>query len=217
MAENFEIPGTDWQLERLTVGPLLMNSYLVTSPATEEAMLVDPGDEPERLLQAIAASNCQLTHLVCTHAHFDHVSAAAAIQASCDLPLRLHPDDVPLLERLSDARSMYGFPPVPQPKAEADLTGSIPFGGGVIEAVHVPGHCCGHVMLVLPGHSLVGDVIFYDSIGRTDLPGGDFNTLADSIREHVYIQKDETVLHCGHGPETTVGREARENPFVTRS
>lgn len=216
MPDRFAVPGTDWILERLTVGPLLMNSYLLSSPAAGEAVLVDPGDEPERLLAAVAATGCRLTALLSTHGHFDHVSAAAAIQAQVDLPLRHHPDETPILQVLSPTRAAYGFPPVATPRTAADLTGAVPFAGGEIGVTHVPGHSPGHVMLTLPGHALVGDVIFLDSIGRTDLPGGSFEVLEASIRGEVYALDDATTLHPGHGPETTVAREAAENPFVRR-
>lgn len=216
MADRFDVPGTDWTLERITVGPLLMNAYLLSSPNTGEAMLVDPGDEPARLRAAVDACGCPLTHLVCTHGHFDHVSAGAEIQRSWDLPLRHHPEETPLLTMLNGTRAAYGFPPAEPPRTCDDLLEGIPFGGGEIGVRHAPGHSPGHVLLTLPGHALVGDVIFHDSIGRTDLPGGSFEVLEKSIREQVYSLEDETVLHPGHGPETTVGREAAANPFVRR-
>ncbi|HPF35007.1 MAG TPA: MBL fold metallo-hydrolase [Candidatus Krumholzibacteria bacterium] len=216
MPDRFAVPGTDWTLERITVGPLLMNAYLLSSAGAGEALLIDPGDEPERLLAAVDATGCRLTGLLSTHGHFDHISAASAIQAAADLPLRHHPDETALVSHLNATRAAYGFPPAVPPRTAADLTTAVPFAGGVIGVTHVPGHSPGHVMLTLPGHALVGDVIFYDSIGRTDLPGGSYEVLEASILNEVYVLDDATVLHPGHGPETTVAREAAENPFVRR-
>lgn len=216
MPDRFDVPGTDWILERITVGPLLMNAYLLSSPAAGEALLIDPGDEPDRLLAAVDAAGCRLSGLLSTHGHFDHVSAAAEIQARTDLPLRHHPDEAPILAVLGPTRAAYGFPPVAAPRTAPDLIDGVPFAGGEIGVVPVPGHSPGHVMLTLPGHALVGDVVFHDSIGRTDLPGGSFEVLEASIREKVYALPDATVLHPGHGPETTVAREAAQNPFVRR-
>jgi len=214
------LPGsthTDWDLSCLTVGPLMMNAYLLSCPSAGVAALVDPGDDPEVLLDAIEATGCRLTHLLCTHGHFDHVSAGAAVQAEWDLPLLVHPDDLPLVENLGAARAMYGFPAVAAPRCEtlpADPRGTIPLADGELRWDLAPGHSPGHLIYHLGDSALVGDVIFAGSIGRTDLPGGDFDTLAHSIRALVYTLDEKTVLHSGHGPATTVGDEMRSNPFV---
>ena len=208
---------TDWTLRCLTVGPLMMNAYLLTAPAAGAAALVDPGDDPGVLLDAVEASGCELTHLLCTHGHFDHISCAAAIQAEIDLPLWVHPAERPLVENLNSARAMYGFPAVAQPRCEwlpDAAEGALPFAGADLPWVLAPGHSPGHLIFTLGADALVGDVIFMGSIGRTDLPGGDFETLARSIRERVYTLDEKTVLHSGHGPATTVGDEMRSNPFV---
>ncbi len=205
-----------WELRTLTVGPLAMNAYLLCEHAGGEAMLVDPGDEPDVLLDAIAVSGCRLRHLVATHGHFDHVSAAVDIQEVHDLPLQLHADERPILEMLEQSRAAFGFPPVTPPRCTyrggADWT--LPLGRGEVTVIHVPGHSPGHVLLRWPGHALVGDLVFAESVGRTDLPGASFAQLERSIRDQVYTLPDDTVLHPGHGPETTVGHERRHNPFV---
>jgi len=185
-----------------------------------ECILVDPGDEAPRLVAAIAASGARLVHLIATHGHLDHVGAAAEVQDVHDLPLRCHSADVPLIERLPEIQAGYGLPASRVPRVAADLThgGRIPFAGGEIEVAHVPGHSPGELMLVLHGmtplHALVGDCLFHGSVGRTDLPGGDFATLEKSIRERIYTLPDETVVVPGHGPDTTVGHEKASNPFV---
>ncbi|MBU0743305.1 MBL fold metallo-hydrolase [bacterium] len=214
------LPGlehTDWELRCLTVGPLLMNAYLLSSPAAGVAALVDPGDDPDVLLAAVEASACRLSYLLCTHCHFDHISAAAMIQAEWDLPLLVHPHDRALIENLNGARAMYGFLPVATPRWEllpAGAGGKLPFAGGDLRWLQSPGHSPGHLIFHFGDSALVGDVIFAGSIGRTDLPGGDFDTLARSIRTLVYTMDEKTVLHTGHGPATTVGEEMASNPFV---
>lgn len=211
-------PMQDLKLDVIPVGPLQMNAVLITArgPGGPEAVLVDPGEEPGRLLARLAKSCAALGALVATHGHFDHVGAAADVQDVFDLPLLCHPEDVPLIRALPMAQAAYGFPPSRVPRLDPVLVdgADLPFAGGTIGVRHVPGHSPGQIMLVLPGHAVVGDCLFAGSVGRTDLPGGDFATLEKSIRERIYTLPDETVVICGHGPDTTVGRERRTNPFV---
>jgi len=207
---------TDWRLTCIPVGPLQMNAYLLDSPDTAEVLLIDPGDEPDRLAAAVEATGHRLTGLICTHGHFDHIAAAAAIQKRWDLPLLHHPDETALIAGMNDHQRAFGFPPTPPPRLEASLEagGLLAFGGAELAISHVPGHSPGHVMFFWEGNALVGDLVFAGSVGRTDLPGGDFDTLAHSIRESVYVLPGETTLHPGHGPATSVEREIRTNPFV---
>lgn len=209
----------NWNVQVIPVGPLQMNAVLLTAkdgPQGPEAILIDPGEEAPRLLSLVEESGCRLTGLLATHGHFDHVGAGAAIQEAHDLPLRCHAADVPLIENMGEIQTAYGFAPTAIPRLQADLNHGdiIEFGGGTLEVSHVPGHSPGQVMFSFPGHAVVGDCLFAGSVGRTDLPGGDFPTLEKSIREHIYTLADETVVICGHGPDTTVGREKISNPFV---
>lgn len=216
----------DWKIEVLPVGPLQMNAVLLTGkgPQGPETILIDPGEEPARLLAAVEATGGPLVELLATHGHFDHVAAGAAIQEVHDLPLRCHEGDLPLIREMQTIQSAYGFPPSAIPRCLPDLSEkvSLPFAGGEIEVRHVPGHSPGQIMFVLPassggsgpGCAIVGDCLFAGSIGRTDLPGGDFDTLEKSIREHIYTLPDDTRVVSGHGPDTTVGREKASNPFV---
>jgi glyoxylase-like metal-dependent hydrolase (beta-lactamase superfamily II) len=207
----------EWNHEVLPVGPLQMNAVILSAPDAGEAILIDPGEETDRLLARVDATGCRLVQLLATHGHFDHVGAAAAVQEARDLPLRCHAGDAPLVERLPEVQASWGFPPSAVPRFAADLEDGtrIPFAGGEIVVRHVPGHSPGHVMFLLPGLAIAGDCLFAGSIGRTDLPGGDFATLEKSIRERIYTLPDETVVVCGHGPDTTVGRERATNPFVS--
>ncbi|NTV97368.1 MAG: MBL fold metallo-hydrolase, partial [Thiobacillus sp.] len=132
------------------------------------------------------------------------------------LPLRCHPDDAPMIRQMPLIQEGYGFPATAVPTLVTDLVDGarVPLGDGFLEVVHVPGHAMGEVMFVLPGLAIVGDCLFAGSVGRTDLPGGDFATLEKSIRERIYTLPDDTICVCGHGPDTTVGRERKTNPYV---
>ncbi len=206
----------DFTFDVRPVGPLRMNAVLVTSPATGEAVLIDPGDEPAQLLAWVKASGCRVTALLATHGHFDHVGAAAEVGAALGLPLRCHPDDAPMIRQMPLIQEGYGFPATAVPTLVTDLVDGarVPLGDGFLEVVHVPGHAMGEVMFVLPGLAIVGDCLFAGSVGRTDLPGGDFATLEKSIRERIYTLPDATIVVSGHGPDTTVGREKATNPYV---
>jgi len=212
----------DWIVEVRSVGPLQMNSVLITGegPTGTECILIDPGDEKENLLQWVKQSGGRLVALLATHGHFDHVGAAAAVQEVHDLPLRCHADDLELIKRMPQIQEAYGFAPGVVPACSPDLEEgtTIPFAGSEIQVRHIPGHSPGQVMFLLPAQAepkvIVGDCLFAGSVGRTDLPGGDFDTLEKSIRERIYTLPDETVVICGHGPDTSVGREKASNPFV---
>ena len=215
MAEQFQ----SYEIQVTPVGPLQMNSVLVKNfsrPDHPVAALVDPGDEPERLIDLVEQSGCRLEYLLATHGHFDHVGAARTVADHFGVPLRCHPDDVPLIKEMPAIQSAYGFPATPVPEVVADLADGmiLPFTDHPILVTHVPGHSPGQVMFTLGGHALVGDCLFAGSVGRTDLPGGDFETLEKSIRESIYTLADETIVVCGHGPDTSVGREKASNPFV---
>lgn len=212
----------NWQVTVTPVGPLQMNSVLLTAsgPAGGEAILIDPGEEAPRLLALLEASDCRLRYLLATHGHFDHIGAAAAIQQVHNLPLLCHAGDWPLIQNMQETQTAYGLPQTMEPHCQAELVDgdTIPFADQEITVRHVPGHSPGHLMFVLPGFSplaaVVGDCLFYESVGRTDLPGGDFPTLERSVRERIYALPDDTVIIPGHGPNTSVGHEKFANPFI---
>lgn len=211
----------NWNLEVIPVGPLQMNAVILTATGDDlaegpEAILIDPGDEAGRLLSILEKSGCPVTNLLATHGHFDHVGAGALVQQSLKLPLRCHAGAIEVIEHMQMAQTNYGFPQTDMPQFTADLVHGmqIPFAGKTIEVRHVPGHSPGQVMFIWEDRAIVGDCLFYDSIGRTDLPGGNFQQLEQSIKDHIYTLPDETIVHCGHGPDTTVGREKFQNPFV---
>jgi hydroxyacylglutathione hydrolase len=205
----------NWKLDCITVGPLDMNAWIIYSNAIDSAILVDPGEEPDVLLRAIEKTKCKLTAIICTHGHFDHIGAAADIQKVWDLPLIAHEEGESVIENMQIAQANYGFPRTELPEIDY-YSGNkiIEFGNQDIELIHTPGHCPGHIIVRLTDHVIVGDLIFARSVGRTDLPGGDFPTLEKSIRSELYTLNKETALHPGHGPSTTVGDEKKHNPFV---
>ena len=183
-------------------------------------MVVDPGASADRMAEAIVAEKLDLHAVVITHAHIDHIEGVHRIRAvASDVPILLHPDDHDLYLALPGQAAAFGLPlPAPQPPPTGPLLHGehVRFGACALEIRHTPGHAPGHVILVAAedGVAIVGDVIFQGSIGRTDLPGGDFYALMASIRAQVLTLPDATVLYPGHGPPTTVGHERVGNPFL---
>lgn len=208
------------QVHRLVVGPLQANCYVLACEDTKEAIVVDPGGNPEAIQRVLEAHGLTLVAIVATHAHFDHVLAVNALREEAAVPFYLHPADEPVLARQRDTvRSWLGFDPGPMPKVDAYLDPATPFrfGNQTLEVAHTPGHSPGSVTLIdrQGKQAFVGDLIFAGSVGRTDIPGGDFNTLMDSIRRVILALDNDFRLLPGHGPETTVGVERWTNPFLS--
>jgi glyoxylase-like metal-dependent hydrolase (beta-lactamase superfamily II) len=198
-----------------TVGPLQENCWLVSDPTTNDAVLVDPGDEPDRLLAALANSGCTLRAIWLTHAHFDHLGAVAAIVRTFDVPIRLHPADRLLYEHAEAAAMRFGLtverPPAQTvPWEEGDV---VHVGRAAFTVWHLPGHAPGHVALIGSGLCLSGDVLFEGSIGRTDLPGCDPRAMLQSLQRLATLPPETRVLP-GHGGATTIGQECTSNPFL---
>jgi len=197
----------------------MKNGYLVVCPRTHEAVYIDPGDEADSLLELADARKIRITAIANTHGHLDHICGVRSVKEKSQAPIYLHADDEQLYNALSQQAAWFGLnyppaPPVDQYYGDGDLlrVGTLEF-----RVHHTPGHSPGGVCLELNNHIFCGDLIFRDSVGRTDLPGGSHETLIRSIYEKLLPLGDDKLLHCGHGPETTIGRERRENPFLTRS
>jgi glyoxylase-like metal-dependent hydrolase (beta-lactamase superfamily II) len=207
------------RIERATVGPVQANAYLLIDDATGRSVLIDPGDEGERLLSMVAASGTDLTAVWLTHAHFDHVGGLRAVLRRHDVPVYLHPADLPLLAAAETLATRFGIVvDVGDVSTRPIEHGSLLEVGRIVaRTLFTPGHAPGHCSLYIDDQNVVfsGDALFRGSIGRTDLPGTDGPTLLASIaRELLPLPADTRVLP-GHGPETTIGVEAATNPFLT--
>ncbi len=211
-----------------TLGPVQTNAYLLADPLTRAAAVIDPAWEGETILQEAERHGWRIGHLWYTHAHFDHIGGAGAIADRLNpLPLvALHPADHALW-RAEGGAPLFGFKIDPGPEPTIDLFDGqvLLLGDTRIEVRYTPGHTQGHSAFYVPGTSdasaagicFCGDLIFQGSVGRTDLPGGDTDVLIRSIRTQIFTLPDETRLLPGHGPETTVGYERRNNPYVNES
>jgi hydroxyacylglutathione hydrolase len=212
-------------LESQAVGPFFKNGFVVACEATRDAVLIDPGDEVESLLSYAQAQKLSIRHILLTHAHVDHVSGVAAAKRALNVPIYLHRDDLFLYERAVESGVRFGLHVEPQPPIDVYYTPGQVIGFGTYEARvhHTPGHCPGGVCLQIgkageQGKDLfVGDTLFAGSIGRVDLPGGDMDTLVASIRNVLFAFGDDAIVHPGHGPDTTIGRERRSNPYVAEA
>lgn len=200
-------------------GQFVENCYLVVDEAAGECAVVDPGEEPGLILHKLAATGAKPVAIWLTHAHLDHVLGVPRVAAETGAPVWLHPADRPLYDAVPEQAAWFGLaaPALPPPDREFAHGETVRVGGVVFEVRHTPGHSPGSVCLVGSGVGVVlgGDVLFAGSIGRTDLPGGDFDTLIGSIERELLSLPDGTIVYTGHGPETTVGRERRSNPFLT--
>lgn len=198
------------------VGPLQCNCSIVGDPVTGKAIVIDPGGDAERILAILQEAGLALVAIVHTHAHLDHILAAGVLKEATGAEIRLHESDRFLWDSAEMQCRAFGVPYVPLPPPDAGLEHDepLPCCGGVVS--HTPGHTPGSVSFVFAGHKLLvaGDTLFRRSIGRTDLPGGDFRQIARSIIERLYVLDEDTRVITGHGPETTIGEEVRENPFV---
>ena len=203
-----------------TFNPFQENTYVVHDGS--QAILFDPGcwnTAEERELEAWFTHNAITpTRLVLTHAHIDHVLGCAWVHKKYGMLPELHRADLPLLQAAPRQGQLYGVhcEPSPEPAHFIEPGDVLRLGNEELKVLFVPGHAPGHIALFSEEHRFViaGDVLFRDSIGRTDLPGGDTDTLLRSIREQLFPLGDDVVVYCGHGPETTIGRERQKNPFL---
>jgi len=204
-------------LRSVTVGITQTNCYLVGCDETHEGVVIDPGGNPARILQAVGEIGLAVRYVLNTHCHFDHMAANADIVAATGAPLALHPAEIPILQARGGA-SWFGVPvrESPLPDLELEAGQVLEVGTLHFQVLETPGHSPGGVTFYLEGEGVAfdGDVLFAMGVGRVDLPGGDWDTLLRSIREVLFTLPDETVLYPGHGPQTTVGREKRSNPWV---
>ena len=208
------------QIASFTFNPFQENTYVLYND--KEAILIDPGcsdaDEERELAAFISDNAVTPTRLVLTHAHIDHILGNAWVYRTFGLKPELHVADVPILENGTRVAQMYGihYDPSPEPGHLIEKGETIRSGEDELEVLFVPGHAPGHIALFSKDQRFViaGDVLFRGSIGRTDLPGGNMETLLNSIRSELFTLGDDVRVYCGHGPETTIGEERRSNPFL---
>lgn len=209
-------------LEIRAVEPFFKNGFVLGCDETREGVLIDPGDETPALLEAVAKHGLSIRYILLTHAHLDHITGVAAAKQALAAPVGLHQGDEFLYDAVVQQGQMFGLRVEPQPKVDFFYDGEGPwrFGRYGVWVYHTPGHCPGGVCLAVGREEeheralFVGDTLFAGSIGRTDLPGGNLQTLLSSIRNVLFKFPDETVVHSGHGEPTTIGRERRTNPFL---
>jgi glyoxylase-like metal-dependent hydrolase (beta-lactamase superfamily II) len=206
-------------LETFPVGPFQCNCTVLADPVSREAVVIDPGDEPERILRVVESMKVAPIALLHTHAHLDHVTASRAIKEATGAVIRLHPEDRPLYDALPEQAALFGL------RADAPLPPDAPLSDGEIvrvgpyrlRVIHTPGHTPGSTSFVVEGDAPLlfsGDTLFRRSIGRTDLWGGDTEAILASIRGRLFALSGETLVVCGHGPDTTIDEEKRLNPFA---
>lgn len=210
------------KIEKFTVNPLAENSYIL-SDESGECIFVDPGfsseEEYDEVRNYISESKLRPVKIVNTHCHFDHILGVEFVRSEYHIPFYAHPDDAFLVDGAAMQAKSFGFEmkavqPIDHFLSENDTVG---FGNSALKILHIPGHAPGHVVLYAEtdGFVVAGDVLFYGSIGRTDLPRGDYNTLISGIKTKLFLLPDDTRVYCGHGPETSLGFEKNTNPFLT--
>jgi len=203
-------------VKKLEVGPIMANCFILGCESTKEAVVIDPGDDADRILMTLAKSGLKVKYLINTHGHFDHVGANKRMKEATGAEIAVHPDDEPMFQELSRSAMMFGLSAENSPPADIRLNDGdeITFGKITLKVIHTPGHSKGGICLYTKGHLFAGDTLFAGSIGRTDLNGGDYDTLISSIKEKLLVLEPDTVVYTGHGPETTIANEKRMNPFL---
>jgi glyoxylase-like metal-dependent hydrolase (beta-lactamase superfamily II) len=199
-------------------GAFAENCFLIVDEQTQGCAIVDPGEEAGLILHKVKETGTTPVAIWLTHAHVDHVLGVGRVAAETGVPIWLHPADRQLYDAVPEQAQWFGMgletkPPAPERSfAHGD---TVRVGNVGFDVRHTPGHSPGSVCLIGHGVALVGDVLFAGSIGRTDLPGGDYATLLGSIERELLTLPDSTIVYSGHGPETTIGQERRSNPFLT--
>ncbi len=205
-------------LEMLTVGPFQENCYVVGDEETGAGAIVDPGDEAARIALAVEQTNLEISQILITHTHIDHVGAVASLVDEYSCQVLMHAEAEPMLGQLPTQAMMMGlrFGEVPTVDRHIEDEEVIELGGLQLRSLYTPGHAPGHIAFYIESEGLLlsGDALFAGSVGRVDLPGGSMEVLMRSIEERLLTLPDETRVYPGHGPETTIGNERVHNPFL---
>ncbi len=203
-------------IDKLEVGVFAENCYIVWCKTSLDGVVIDPGDDVLKIVKKVQDNMINIKSILVTHAHLDHVKELKALKEEIKAPIFMHREDQILLENLPAQAAAFGLTNsgIPEIDKYIDEGDSIEFGNHRFEVLHTPGHSPGSVSYSTKGAAFVGDVLFSGSIGRTDLHGGDFDILINSIKSKLLTLGDDTIIYSGHGPSTTIGQEKKTNPFL---
>ncbi|OHE58039.1 MAG: MBL fold metallo-hydrolase [Thermodesulfovibrio sp. RBG_19FT_COMBO_42_12] len=201
-------------IKKLAVGPLESNCFIIADENTKEVLVIDPGDEPDRILDLINENNYNVKYIVCTHAHFDHVGAVPDLKKETGAKIVIHRDESEIYKNTADQAALWGYEldPLPEPDMLASEGDKLEIGDLIFEIIHTPGHSPGGICLYGEGILIAGDTLFAGSVGRTDFYGGDMEKLKSSFKRLMSLSDEVRVLP-GHGPESTIGKEKSDNFF----
>lgn len=197
-------------------GPFQENSYLVFDTDTKKGVCIDPGDEPQLLMELIETHDCKPLAIINTHAHLDHVGGVAELKKAYSIPFYLHEHEKMILDIYEDSCRIFQMPVGEKPPVDHWISQekNLQFDALNFDVIYTPGHTPGGLTFMIADHVFVGDTLFLDSVGRTDLPGGDWDVLQSSLMNLINSVPEDFIIHSGHGPDTTMGREKKENYFL---
>lgn len=212
------VGGNEMKIKTMSLGPIQTNAYIISNDK-KECIIVDPGDEGRRVNRYIRENELKPLAILLTHAHFDHIGAVDDVRQAWNIPVYVHEYEQEWLGNPKyNGSAFFGLPPVVMKDADEVMKEemTLTIGDFVLDVLHTPGHSPGSVTYYLKEANAIfsGDILFYSGVGRTDLPGGSFDTLQESIQDKLYVLPEETIVYNGHGPETTIGFEKMNNPYV---
>ncbi|MEW6419901.1 MAG: MBL fold metallo-hydrolase [Nitrospirota bacterium] len=202
-------------IKKLAVGPLESNCFIIADENTKEVLVIDPGDEPDRILDLINENDYNVKYIVCTHAHFDHVGAVPDLKKETGAKIVIHRDEIEIYKNTREQAALlwgYELDPLPEPDMIASEGDKLEIGNLRFEILHTPGHSPGGICLYGEGILITGDTLFAGSVGRTDFYGGNIEKLKNSFKRLMSLSDEVRVLP-GHGPESTIGKEKTDNFF----